>query len=73
MAARRMVEGMLPPPVMVGSEGERPGDKSPEIVGSSGFENRSVSTVMKDDEDPDEQSPGENRQGYGQQPRDRKA
>ena len=52
MATRRMVEGMLPPPVMVGSEGEQPSDKPPEGVGSFGFEKGSVPAVMKDDEDP---------------------
>ena len=68
-----MVDRMLPAPEVVGREGEHPGDETANIVGSLRFEERTVATVVVDDEHPHQKAARQDRQRQGDPIRHRQA
>ena len=73
IACAGVVDGMLPPPVVVGCECEKSRYESPNVVGPARLEERTVPAVVKDDEDAQDHRSGQNREGNSQPPGDRKA
>ncbi len=59
IAGRRVVSGMFDPPVVVGREGHNSGQIPDELVRRLGLEERAVTAVVEEDEDPDQKTGGE--------------
>ncbi len=67
------MERVLPAPVVVGRERQHAGDETPDVIGRAGLEERSVTAVVEDDEDPDEHPAGQDHQGQSEPVGNRKA
>ena len=59
---------MLPLPLIKRRESENSGDEPPYLVGDPRFVERAVTTVMEDDENPDENTSCEDHEGDGEPP-----
>ncbi len=66
VAGGGMVDGMVVAPLVVGGEGDQPGEDAPEVVEAAGFEEGAVPAVVEDDEQAHHEAGGDDRQGEGE-------
>ncbi len=68
IAGAGVVNGVFPPPVVIGSEREYARDESHNVIDRARFEIRSVAAVMENDKDAHDKSARENGQRHDQPP-----